>query len=132
MCLMAPARVISVDGSICQVELGGRIDPASMILEPALQVGDWVLVNSGTVVRRLDPDQAEEMSAALATMFAFADEADLQALEAAGGSSSAASAPAPSGSPLSAGSPDPTDSLVTSGSPASAGSPASTAPPDSP
>jgi len=76
MCLMAPARVVSVDGSICQVELGGRIDPVSMILEPDLQVGDWVLVNSGTVVRRLDPDQAEEMTQALATMFEMADEAD--------------------------------------------------------
>ena len=76
MCLMAPARVVSVDGSICQVELGGRIDPASMILEPDLQVGDWVLVNSGTVVRRLEPDQAEEMTQALATMFEMADEAD--------------------------------------------------------
>jgi hydrogenase assembly chaperone HypC/HupF len=79
MCLMAPARVVSIDGSTCQVELGGRIDPASMILEPDLQVGDWVLVNSGTVVRRLEPDQAEEMSEALATMFALADEADAEA-----------------------------------------------------
>ncbi len=79
MCLMAPARVVSLDGSICQVELGGRIDPVSMILEPDLQVGDWVLVNSGTVVRRLEPDQAEEMTQALATMFEMADEADAQA-----------------------------------------------------
>jgi len=79
MCLMAPARVVSVDGSICQVELGGRIDPVSMILEPDLEVGDWVLVNSGTVVRRLEPDQAEEMTQALATMFEMADEAEAQA-----------------------------------------------------
>jgi hydrogenase assembly chaperone HypC/HupF len=79
MCLMAPARVVSMDGSICQVELGGRLDPASMILEPDLQVGDWVLVNSGTVVRRLDPDQAEEMTQALATMFEMADEAEAEA-----------------------------------------------------
>jgi hydrogenase maturation factor len=50
-----------------------------MILEPDLQVGDWVLVNSGTVVRRLEPDQAEEMTQALATMFEMADEADAQA-----------------------------------------------------
>jgi hydrogenase assembly chaperone HypC/HupF len=82
MCLMAPARVVSVDGSICQVELGGRVDPASMILEPDLQVGDWVLVNSGTVVRRLDPDQAEEMTQALATMFEMADEAEAAEAEA--------------------------------------------------
>lgn len=82
MCLMAPARVVSVDGSVCQVELGGRIDPASMILEPDLQVGDWVLVNSGTVVRRLDADQAAEMTEALATMFELADEADAAAAQA--------------------------------------------------
>jgi hydrogenase assembly chaperone HypC/HupF len=90
MCLMAPARVVSVDGSTCQVELGGRIDAASMILEPDLQVGDWVLVNSGTVVRRLEPDQAEEMSAALATMFALADEADAEAADALAASDAAA------------------------------------------
>jgi hydrogenase assembly chaperone HypC/HupF len=82
MCLMAPARVVSVDGSICQVELGGRVDLASMILEPDLQIGDWVLVNSGTVVRRLDPDQAEEMTQALATMFEMADEAEAAEAEA--------------------------------------------------
>jgi hydrogenase expression/formation protein HypC len=79
MCLMAPARVVSVDGSVCQVELGGRTDVVSMILEPDLQVGDWVLVNSGTVVRRLEPDQAEEMTQALATMFEMADEAEARA-----------------------------------------------------
>jgi hydrogenase expression/formation protein HypC len=107
MCLMAPARVVSVDGSICQVELGGRIDPVSMILEPDLQVGDWVLVNSGTVVRRLEPDQAEEMTQALATMFEMADEADAaeaQALAEAAeaqalAEAAALAAPAAAGSP---------------------------------
>jgi hydrogenase assembly chaperone HypC/HupF len=69
MCLMAPARVVSVEGTLCEVELGGRVDRASMVLEPDLQVGDWVLVNSGTVVRRLDPDQAEEMTRAVALLF---------------------------------------------------------------
>ena len=65
MCLMAPMRVVSVDGTTCEIESGGRIDRASMVLEPDLEVGDWVLVNSGTVVRRLDADQAEEMSRAI-------------------------------------------------------------------
>ena len=61
MCLMAPLQVVSVDGTTCSVASGGRIDRASMVLEPDLEVGDWVLVNGGTVVRRLDPDQAEEI-----------------------------------------------------------------------
>ena len=76
MCLMAPLRVVSVDGTICEVESGGRIDRASMVLEPDLEVGDWVLVNSGTVVRRLDPDQAEEMSRAIEILFAPAGAVD--------------------------------------------------------
>jgi hydrogenase assembly chaperone HypC/HupF len=62
MCLMAPARVVAVDGTLCEVEIGGRVDKASMMLEPDLVVGDWVLVNSGTVVRRLDEEQAAEIS----------------------------------------------------------------------
>lgn len=69
MCLMAPARVVSADGTICEVVSGGRVDRASMMLEPDLQVGDWVLVNSGTVVRKLDADQAEEMSRAFGIVF---------------------------------------------------------------
>jgi len=84
MCLMAPVRVVSVDGTLCEVEIGGRVDAVSMMLEPDLQVGDWVLVNSGTVVRRLDPDQAEEMTQALSMMFDLADEADAES--ASGGS----------------------------------------------
>jgi len=74
MCLMAPARVVATDGDICEVETGGRVDRASMMLEPDLQVGDWVLVNSGTVVRKLEPDQAEEMSRAINILFGLGDE----------------------------------------------------------
>jgi hydrogenase assembly chaperone HypC/HupF len=74
MCLMAPARVVATDGETCEVQTGGRVDRASMMLEPDLQVGDWVLVNSGTVVRKLDPDQAEEMTRAIGILFGLSDE----------------------------------------------------------
>jgi hydrogenase assembly chaperone HypC/HupF len=74
MCLMAPARVVAVDGTLCEVETGGRVDKASMILEPDLVVGDWVLVNSGTVVRKLDEDQAAEMSRAFGIVYGLTDE----------------------------------------------------------
>lgn len=80
MCLMAPARVVATDGTLCEVETGGRIDKASMMLEPDLQVGDWVLVNSGTVVRKLDDDQAAEMSHAFGIIFGLTD-ADGEPLE---------------------------------------------------
>ncbi len=74
MCLMMPGQVVSVDGEICEVETAGRTDKASMMLEPDLAVGDWVLVNSGTVVRVLDEDQASEMSQAFGMLMAPPEE----------------------------------------------------------
>jgi hydrogenase assembly chaperone HypC/HupF len=74
MCIMAPAKVVSVDGQLCEVQTGDRIDKASMMLEPDLVVGDWVLVNAGTVVRKLDEEQAAEMTRAVAFLFADPEE----------------------------------------------------------
>jgi hydrogenase maturation factor len=34
-------------------------------MAPEVRVGDWVLISGGTIARRLDPDQAAEMSIAL-------------------------------------------------------------------
>ena len=68
MCLMMPGQVVSVDGETSQVTTAGQTDKASMMLEPDLKVGDWVLVNSGTVVRVLEEDQAAEMSQAFAVL----------------------------------------------------------------
>ena len=74
MCLMMPGQVVTVDGQLCEVNTSGQIDKASMMLEPDLQVGDWVLVNSGTVVRKLDADQAQEMSHAFGILMGGAEE----------------------------------------------------------
>lgn len=74
MCLMMPGHVVSVSGEICEVETAGQVDKASMMLEPDLQVGDWVLVNSGTVVRVLEADQAAEMSQAFGVLMAPPEE----------------------------------------------------------
>lgn len=74
MCLMMPGRVVAVDGELCEVETAGQIDKASKMLEPDLQVGDWVLVNSGTVVRVLEEDQAAEMSQAFGILMAPPEE----------------------------------------------------------
>ena len=76
MCIMAPAQVVSVDGQLCEVQTGDRIDKASMMLEPDLVVGDWVLVNAGTVVRKLDEEQAAEMAQAVAVLFADPSESE--------------------------------------------------------
>jgi hydrogenase maturation factor len=64
MCLMAPARVVAVDGDRCEVRTGARLDQVSRLMAPEVRVGDWVLISGGTIARRLDPDQAAEMSIA--------------------------------------------------------------------
>lgn len=73
MCLMAPARVTSVEGDECEVRTGDRVDRVSFLMTPEVEVGDWVLVNGGTVARRLEPDQAAEMSKAFGEVFGRSD-----------------------------------------------------------
>lgn len=64
MCLMLPVKIAAIEGE--WAVLDGTTPPrASLLLEPDAQPGDWVLVAGGSVVRRLDPDQAAEMAAAL-------------------------------------------------------------------
>jgi hydrogenase assembly chaperone HypC/HupF len=69
MCLMAPARVVAIDGAMCTVDIGGKHDQVSTMLEPDVQVGDWVLVNVGTIVRVLDEEQAAEMTRAFGIVY---------------------------------------------------------------
>jgi hydrogenase expression/formation protein HypC len=69
VCLMMPGRVISIDDESCAVQTGDRVDRVSMLMTPEVEAGDWVLINAGTVVRRLDPDQAAEMSKAFGEVF---------------------------------------------------------------
>ncbi|HEX8024938.1 MAG TPA: HypC/HybG/HupF family hydrogenase formation chaperone [Candidatus Limnocylindrales bacterium] len=67
MCLVAPARVIALEGPGVVVDLDGRRRHASLLLTPEVQVGDWVIVGSGTVLRRLDPGEAADLNDILAS-----------------------------------------------------------------
>jgi hydrogenase assembly chaperone HypC/HupF len=62
MCLSVPARVIAIDGAHATVDMDGRARRASMVLSPAIAVGDWALVAAGTVLRRLSPVEANELA----------------------------------------------------------------------
>ena len=65
MCLVSPARVSAVDGPNATLEVGGRRRQASILLEPDVVVGDWVIVAGGAVLRRVEPAVALEMRSAL-------------------------------------------------------------------
>ncbi|HLX34839.1 MAG TPA: HypC/HybG/HupF family hydrogenase formation chaperone [Candidatus Limnocylindrales bacterium] len=68
MCLVAPARVIALDRENAVVLMDGRERRASTLLEPGTRVGDWVIVGSGTVLRRLGPGDAAEILDTLAAV----------------------------------------------------------------
>ena len=73
MCLVSPARVIAVDGDHAVVDLGGRRRRASLLLHPDVGVGEWVIVGSGSILRRLDPIEAVQLRDTLASARSLGD-----------------------------------------------------------
>ena len=60
MCLAIPARILSIDGTWAEVEIGGVSRRASLYLTPEAKVGDYVLLHTGYAIGVLDEDEAEE------------------------------------------------------------------------
>ena len=65
MCLTVPGRVIGVDLTDAIVEIDGRPLRASLRMCADIEVGDWVLVGAGSVLRRLSRREAAEINAIL-------------------------------------------------------------------
>jgi len=65
MCLTAPARVLALDTGAATVLLAGHERRASTLVVPEVAVGDWVIVAAGTILKRIDPDEAAELAAAV-------------------------------------------------------------------
>jgi hydrogenase expression/formation protein HypC len=61
MCVAYPGQVLEVAGDMALVEIDSRQRRASLMLVPETTVGDWVVVAAGTVLRILDPDEAQEI-----------------------------------------------------------------------
>lgn len=66
MCVTYPGRVLEVQDGMAVVEIDHRRQRASLVLEPAVAVGDWVIVAAGTVLQILEPQEAAEILAILA------------------------------------------------------------------
>lgn len=65
MCVAFPGRVIAVDKLGATVDTEGRERRASILLVPDVAIGDWVFVAAGTIVDRLDPEEAVMIRATL-------------------------------------------------------------------
>jgi hydrogenase expression/formation protein HypC len=65
MCIAYPGQVLEIADGTALVETDQRRRRASLLLVPETAVGDWVVVSAGTVLRVLDPEEAEEIRAML-------------------------------------------------------------------
>lgn len=65
MCLAIPGRVVSVDAidpaqPMAQVDFEGRLKTVSLLYVPDAAVEDYVIVQSGFAIRRVDKAEALE------------------------------------------------------------------------
>ena len=68
MCLAVPARVVSIEDQLAEVEVQGVRRAASLMLLPEAAVGDYVLVHAGFAMQVVDADEVREMEALRAEM----------------------------------------------------------------
>ena len=62
MCVAIPYKVLEVKGnSRAEIEIAGIRQEVSLQLLPGVEVGDWVLVNLGCAIARIEEDEAREI-----------------------------------------------------------------------
>ena len=65
MCTGFPGQVTALDPLGATIRTMDRTRRASTLMQPDIQVGDWVFVAAGTIVERLDATEAAEISRVL-------------------------------------------------------------------
>jgi hydrogenase expression/formation protein HypC len=69
MCLSIPGRVLSLNGTTAEVDVGGTITRAQTDLLENVKVGDYLLVHTGFAIQKYDTKEAEETLALLRQVF---------------------------------------------------------------
>ena len=65
MCMAIAVRVIALNDERARVETETQQIEVGRLLVPDLAIGDWVLVNTGQIVSRITPEEADEVRALL-------------------------------------------------------------------
>jgi hydrogenase expression/formation protein HypC len=60
MCLSIPAEIMSIDGEMAKVSIGGTIVNASLQLLENPKIGEFILLHSGFAIERLSKEEAAE------------------------------------------------------------------------
>jgi hydrogenase expression/formation protein HypC len=76
MCLAVPVRVVSIQGSEAEVEIGGVSRRVSIMLTPEAKVGDYVLLHTGYAINVIDEAEARETLKLLEEMISLDEGAE--------------------------------------------------------
>ena len=62
MCVAIPYQVVEVkENSWAEIEIAGARHKVSLALVPEVNAGDWVLVNLGSVIAKIEENEAKEI-----------------------------------------------------------------------
>ena len=68
MCLAIPAKIVSIDGTTAEADIGGLKRKISVWLTPDVKVDDYVLLHTGYAINVIDDEEAQETLKLLAEM----------------------------------------------------------------
>ena len=76
MCLSVPAKVLTVNGSMAEVSIGGTVFTAGIQLVENVEPGDYILLHAGFAIRKLTVSEAEETIDLLKQLNRFSETGD--------------------------------------------------------
>jgi hydrogenase expression/formation protein HypC len=60
MCLSIPARIVSIDGCMAEVNAGGAIFKAGLHMIDDAKIGDYILLHAGFAIQKINEKEAAE------------------------------------------------------------------------
>jgi hydrogenase expression/formation protein HypC len=60
MCLSVPARIVSINGNIAEVSVGGTLFGAGLHMIADARVGDYILLHAGFAIQKISEKEAAD------------------------------------------------------------------------
>jgi hydrogenase expression/formation protein HypC len=60
MCLSIPAKIVSIDGNMAEVSVGGSLFKAGLHMIENAKVGDYILLHAGFAIQKISEEEAAE------------------------------------------------------------------------
>ncbi len=76
MCLAVPVKVVSIQDTEAEVEIGGVRRRVSITLTPEAKVGDYVLLHTGYAINVIDEAEAQETLKLLTEMISLGEDVE--------------------------------------------------------